>query len=471
MLAAAAFALASCDNYIDIKPTGSITVDSASQYLELVAVPNMAFYPTAYALLSDNAWAKESNIIGRENTTFDGINMTFNEAADRTQLSDNNLYENCYSNILRQNIVLSEVDNSIGDEATKSLAKAEARVMRAWNHFMAVNTFAKAYDPATAGTDGGVPIVDYYDLEATPAKATVGQVYDFLVREVDEAVPQLQQAPLTVYHPSLAFGYAFQAEVHLFHRDWQEALDAANRSLALNAELVDVVALQQADPTSAWRRNTDYARGNNPEVLNYCGLGSTTDNLTYIYGMISPELVQLYGPDDCRFSLFFKTTGNSTYYFDNGSGAALWNSRATYSRFYFTPNGMRTAEVMLIKAEAEARLGDLAGATATLNQLREKRVRAASATIAQPATQQAMVQAVIDERRREMPFGYHRFFDLKRLNTEAEYAKTITRTFPIVSTDVPHQTYTLSPGSRLYIIPFPESARSLNPNLTNNSGE
>ena len=60
-------------------------------------------------------------------------------------------------------------------------------------------------------------------------------------------------------------------------------------------------------------------------------------------------------------NLFFKTTGNLEYYFDEGSGAALWNTALTYSKFQYMAVGMRTAEVYLILAEAMARLNDLSG--------------------------------------------------------------------------------------------------------------
>ena len=87
---------AACENYVDITPTGKKTVDSTDTYYELIALPNRAYHPAAFALLSDNVWSKESNIIGNEFISWDGINMTFNEAANRKELSDNNLYENCY---------------------------------------------------------------------------------------------------------------------------------------------------------------------------------------------------------------------------------------------------------------------------------------------------------------------------------------------------------------------------------------
>lgn len=447
---------AACENYVDITPTGKKTVDSTDTYYELIALPNRAYHPAAFALLSDNVWSKESNIIGNEFISWDGINMTFNEAANRKELSDNNLYENCYTYILRSNIVISLVDASLGDKDVKELAKAEAKIMRAWDHFILINTFAKAYNPETAATDGGVAIIDKYDLEATPTKSTVAQVYDFIIKDIEEALPYLQEEPVNVYHPSKAFGYALAARVYLFHRDWKKAKEAAEESLKLNNTLIDYIDLgAKGGPTKV----TTYAKGGNPEVLNYAYMGGPTEVLAFCYGMLSPEMVQLFGQNDERLNQFFKTSDNSIYYFDEGSGAALWNTSITYSKFQPMSVGMRTAEVYLILAEAKARLKDIPGAVQTLNQLREKRIKGAEAVLPEPATERAMVQAIIDERRKELISGFSRFWDLKRYNTEADYAKTITRTFPLVSTDVEKKTYTLKPDSRLYIIPFPLAAR------------
>ena len=135
--------------------------------------------------------------------------------------------------------------------------------------------------------------------------------------------------------------------------------------------------------------------------------------------------------------------------------------------------GLRTAEVYLIAAEANARLGNLDAAADYVNRLRAKRISGENTTIGTPSSQVEMMNTIITERRKELLFGFHRFFDLKRLNTEPEYQKTVTRTFPVVnvSETYPQRTYTLRPDSRLYIIPFPRSARDKNPNLTLNTNE
>ena len=465
-------ALTSCDSYIDITPKGAITVDSVSQYYELIVIPQRCYNVASFYMLSDDAWAKETNIFGNENRSFDGINFTFNEQAERTIIPDNNLYTNIYAYIMRQNLVIDNVEKASGDADLKTLAKAEARVLRAWDHFVAINLYAKSYTPATAAEDGGVCIMEHYDLEAVPSKSTVAKVYDFIISELEAAVPLLQEHPVNIYHPNKAYGYGLLSLVYLFHRDWEKARDAALQSLALNNALVDYNEI----PASGFYSFRKYANENNPEVLSYMWMGSgwTTEAVAlYAHGQISPELVGLFDTEnDLRYSKFLRQSGASIVsYFDVGSGAAIWTPATDSSRFTYITVGLRTAEVYLILAEAYARLNNLAESKSYVEKLRAKRIKGGDGTIATPANQKEMMDQIIVERRKELLYGFHRFFDLKRFNTEAEYAKTIVRVFPIVNTSVPQQTYTLRPDSRLYIIPFPHSARDRNPNLTLNTDE
>jgi hypothetical protein len=455
--------LSACEKYTDVIPKGSLVIENASDFHQMVSLPNRGYPILNFTYLSDDLWMKESNVIGRT-PSVDIINFTFNETADRVSLmSTSNFYNQAYSYINRWNTIISLVDNSKGEANVKALAKAEAKVLRAYDHFLLVNVYAKAYDPATAATDGGICIMDKFDLEAKPQKSTVKEVYDFILNDIDEAIPYLQEKPLDIYHPSLAFAYAFKAKIHLFKREIAEAKLAAERSLALNNQIFDLVSYAaQGGPATV-----SIPAPNNPEVLSYMYMTGYNEMNFASQWIISPELRNLFGANDARFNLFFNTTSASVL--DIGSNTAYYN--VVYTKFFYATVGMKTTDVYLILAECLARENNFSGAVDILNKLRAKRITSGTVNLSVPATRKETMELVVNERRKELLFGVNRFFDLKRLNNEPEYAKTVTRVFPIVNKTVPQQTYTLKPGSRLYIIPFPLNVLRLNPSLTLNTDE
>jgi len=453
----------SCEEYTDVTPKGALVIETAAQFYEMVSLPNRGYPINNFQYLSDDQWMKESNVIG-VTPNVDIINFTFDETADRVSLiKSSSFYNQAYSYINRWNTIITLVDNSKGEESTKQLAKAEAKINRAYDHFLLVNTYAKGYNPQTAATDGGICIMDKFDLEAQPAKSTVAQVYDFIQKDIEDALPYLQEKPLDVYHPSLAFAYAFKAKVHLFKREIASAKAAAEKSLSYNNQIFDMVAYsKQGGPTVV-----TVPAANNVEVLSYQYMtGYNEMNFAY-QNVISPELRTLFGTNDARFNLFFNTT--STTNLDQGSNTAYWST--VYTRFFYPTVGMKTTEVYLMQAECLAREDKFTEAVAVLNTLRAKRILSGTVNLTVPTTRAATMQLVINERRKELLLGFNRFFDLKRLNTETEYAKTVTRLFPLVNKTVAQKTYTLQPNSRLYVIPFPLSALTKNPKLTLNTDE
>lgn len=455
--------ISSCEEYTEITPKGALVIETPQQFLELVSLPNRGYPINNFQYLSDDQWMREANVIGRT-PNIDIINFTFDETIDRVSLfTASSFYNQAYTYINRWNTVISLVDNSKGDESIKQLAKAEAKIYRAYDHFLLVNTYAKAYDPQTAATDGGICIMDKFDLEAQPSKSTVAQVYDFIQKDIEDALPYLKEKPMDVYHPSLAFAYAFKAKVHLFKREIAAAQAAAEKSLSYNNQIFDMVAYNaKGGPTSVAVPAAD-----NIEVLSYMYMtGYNEMNFAQSY-IISPELRTLFGTNDARFNLFFNST--STTNLDQGSNTAYWGVQ--YTRFFYPTVGMKTTEVYLMLAECYARDNKLNEAVGVLNTLRAKRILSGTVNLTVPATRKETMELVVNERRKELLLGFNRFFDLKRLNTEAEYAKTITRVFPIVNKTVPQKTYTLQPNSRLYIIPFPLSALTKNPKLTLNTDE
>jgi hypothetical protein len=463
MLSLMMLTVTSCEEYTDVTPKGALVIETADQFHELVSLPGRGYPINNFQYLVDDQWMREANVIGRT-PNIDILNFTFDESVDRVSLmTTSSFYNQAYTYINRWNTIISLVDNSKGDESKKQLAKAEAKIFRAYDHFLLVNTYAKGYNPQTAATDGGICIMDKFDLEAQPSKSTVAQVYDFIQKDIDEALPYLQEKPLDVYHPSLAFAYAFKAKVHLFRREIASAQAAAEKSLSYNNQIFDMVAYNtQGGPTAV-----AVPAANNVEVLSYMYMtGYNEMNFGQLY-VISPELRTLFGTNDARFNLFFNST--STTNLDQGSNTAYWGTQ--YTRFFYPTVGMKTTEVFLMLAECYARDNKFSEAVDVLNKLRAKRILSGTVNLAVPATRKETMELVVNERRKELLLGFNRLFDLKRLNTEAEYAKTITRVFPLVNKTVPQKTYTLQPDSRLYIIPFPLSALTKNPKLTLNTNE
>ena len=454
---------AACEDYTDLTPKGSLVIETADQFLETVSLPNRGYPINNFQYLSDDQWMKEADVIGKT-PNINTINFTFDETTDRVSLlNTSSFYNQAYTYINRWNTIISLVDDSKGEASTKQLAKAEAKIFRAYDHFLLVNTYAKGYDPQTAATDGGICIMDKFDLEAQPSKSTVAQVYAFIQKDIDEALPYLQEKPMDVYHPSLAFAYAFKAKVHLFKREIASAKAAAEKSLSYNNKIFDMVAYN----TQGGPNVVAVPAANNVEVLSYMYMtGYTEMNFAYQY-IISPELRTLFGTNDARFNLFFNTT--STTNLDQGSNTAYWAT--VYAKFFYPTVGMKTTEVYLMLAECYAREDKFTEAVDVLNTLRAKRILSGTVNLAVPTTRKETMDLVINERRKELLLGFNRFFDLKRLNTETEYAKTVTRVFPIVNKTVPQKTYTLQPNSRLYVIPFPLSVLQKNPKLTLNTNE
>lgn len=455
--------LLSCNKYLDIVPKGQQVVETTQDFYNMVSLPNRGYPINNFQYLVDDQWMKESNVIGVLKS-MDIINFTFDTTENRVnRLPSSSLYNQAYKYINRWNMIITLVDESKGDENMKKLAKAEARVHRAFDHFVLLNTFGRPYVPETASTDGGICIMDKYDLEAQPKKSTVAEVYAFIEKDLDESIPYLQATPLDEYHPSLAYAWALKAKVHLFKREWDKCIAAAQQSMSFNNKIFDLVNYAATGGIT-----NPITAGNNPEVLNYVYMtGRNEMNIAYV-NIISPELRNLFGATDTRFNLFFNTTNRS--FLDIGSNTAYWNVKFTE---YFTVTvGMRTPEVLLMLAECYARQNNLSAAMGLINELRAKRiVNATEAHLETPATIKETMEIIISERRKELLFGFNRFWDLRRLNTEPEYAKTVVHKFPLVNTTVPQQEYKLPPNSYMYIIPFPQDVLKKNPSLTLNTNE
>ncbi len=453
--AACMLAMASCDGFLDVTPKGKNTLSTLDD-LETLLNDNYAggwgnFINNLF-LITNEAYPYSSTTPAAFVAMHNGLTygyMTYDETVDRPALTEaDEFYSTSYRKIANCNVLISKTDGVKGDPARKAGLRAEARVLRAYMHWMLVNIYARAYDPATAAADGGIPYVTDVNFDAKNPKLTVGQVYAGIMEDLGDAViSQVAETPSDFQRPSRAFAYAVRAKVCLSMRRYGDALADAGRALAYNSTIEDRRLYQTTGPVRPRNAADNYI---------YMPGGDARP----VWWVVSAEWMALYEQGDVmRY--------HTNLYEDASAakgipGCYTWKNSANYQ---FNALGVRTEDMLLLKAECQARTGDPEGAMATLNALRQKRIRAEDYSPLSASTEAAAMEYIIRASRIEFLFTHNNFFNLKRWNTEDAYKRDITRTIPLTGGD---QTFTLTPQSTYWIMPFPKNATDNNPSLTQN---
>jgi hypothetical protein len=119
---------------------------------------------------------------------------------------------------------------------------------------------------------------------------------------------------------------------------------------------------------------------------------------------------------------------------------------------------MRLADILLLKAEALNELGDIPGAAALVNEIRNRALLPNTTA----SNQESMRLAVERERRLELAFESHRWFDLKRTG------RVITVINNAVGSNGNPVGYNLTQNRLLW--PIPQSELDKNTKLKQNPG-
>ncbi len=459
------FTLWNCTDALEEQPNNEVFIDSVEEFeLFLNNFNYFRYNPAQQLLMSDSYyWSPETVtcISNQDSRNSQGLNAYLWE--DNTYEDGNEAWDwtEPYKSIYRTNYILEKIDDapvSPGNEDKRAVVKATALSQRAWAFFVLVNSFAKHYNPATAANDPGVPFPLVTSDEIAP-RASVKDIYDQIVQDCEAALPHLPDLPpftgglFSEFAPSKVGVNAFLSRVYLYMATdtgsesmafLEKAKNAAAKSLAIYNFLEDLnISSYPAHSDNneyVWRKVSPFA-----SRKGYKG----EDNPTECDPLVPQDLFDLYQTDDLRIApLSFK-------YRTISSGK--WSFLTTSSV------GLLVGEVILNKAEAEARLGDLDAAANTVNQLREKRFKTGSNYKLDftGVSQADAIQEIIDERRREGANSATRWFDQKRLILLGEYTRTIVRE------DTNGTQYTLAPGDIKYVREIPASIQEFNPGLTN----
>lgn len=310
-----------------------------------------------------------------------------------------------YSTILRANNV---INSSIAANTNTNQYRGEAYTMRALMYFDLVKQYAKQYTTASAATDPGVPLVLTYDPAAKPARATVQQVYDQVEKDLLAAVPLLtDRVPYSAGYVNKNTAKSLLARLYEFKGDWAKSLTNA----------LDVInnggysLITTTNHAAYWSNGN--LRADKVESLFELGFDPTgnagLESLPYLFVQAG------YGDalaTDAFASILTATDARKALILDGvrgGKNAKVINKYP--SNINYTIKVVRLSEVYLIAAEASYQTGNMGQALNYLNQVATKRD---PAFIGYVSAAPQLLEDILTERRKELAFEGHRYWDLQR---------------------------------------------------------
>lgn len=443
----------SCEKFVEYQTQGSLIPKDIANYRYLLN--NTSAYETSVVLgdiaSDDVALDDISQQASLNFASYSYYKNTYTWQNDIFPLSTS--YENdtdwnlMYARIFRTNTIIGELPSSTGTASEKAKLAAEALVHRADAYLTLVNQYAQPYNASTASSDLGVPLLLTQTVSQALNRANVETVYQQIIADLKQAVPNLPLTQLYNTLPSKPSAYGLLARTYLYMNNYALAEAYADSALALRSTLNNLSTL--TDITKHPKRIND------PEIL----LSKTVTYGTSAYSptalRLSADLLALYDATDQRYNLFTAPASQVS---------SSYTGRYFYRELALGENrntGVSVPEMLLIKAESQARAGQITKAMDLVNTLRKSRILP-TAFVPQVATSNsdALVK-VINERRREFCFRMLRWWDMRRLKNDPLFQKTITRTFN-------GTTYTLTPDSKRYVLPIAQYLIKLNPELLPN---
>jgi hypothetical protein len=222
--------MAGCSDYLEHLPDQRTELNTPEKVAELVATAYpRANYITFLEAMSDNAEDKAlsgGELINREP-------WFFNDVPDRNEDTPDFYWFAAYTAIAAANHALEAIAQASNPEDYQA-SKGEALVARAYTHFMLVTFFSRAYAPATAATDPGIPYVTTPEKEVNKpyVRGTVASVYQQIEQDLLAGIPLLDNMSYKEgagkYHFTTSAAHAFATRFYLFKQDYAKVVEHAN---------------------------------------------------------------------------------------------------------------------------------------------------------------------------------------------------------------------------------------------------
>jgi len=446
--------LSACNKQLDLKPHQSIEQSVAIKTeqdvrITLTGAYNRAGLSDLYgggAFLYPDLLATQTVISWHG--TYQQLTQMSNQAIPIDNSFINATWLDAYEVINQANNVLANLDKvSAGD---KDEIEGEARFLRGMTYFDMARLFGRAWNDGDPNTNPAVPIIltptTVISAESYVTRSTVAQVYQQAITDLTAAEAKLPGD--NDYFANKYSAAAILARLYLQQGDYAKALTEASGviesgAFELNSSYADefpypnqtavhvdntsedIFAIQVTDQQGVNSLNTYYASKTDG------GRGDihVDDSFlaTFEPGDDRANMIQYDDPDD-------NTTTLRCHKFDNADGNV---------------HIVRLAEMYLIRAECNFRLGSATGATpvSDINVIRERAQLGDLATVT--------LDQILNERVHELFFeGGFFLHDAKRLNTAGN----------------PVTVGALPASSPKLVLPIPKQELNANPKLVQNPG-
>lgn len=474
IMALAVAGLTSCSDFLDKTPSKSSNTPVSTAANLLAVYDNIgnrycANYFASYS--TDDADIPREMYLGGPNQ-FDMNYVVANYTHYRDGIINNSsdgLWTAEYNRIYKANLMISSASEVSGTQEEINEALSCAYFMRAYSFFELATFYCQPWSEANKD-ELGIPLRMGLSFDETISRGTLeqtyNQIFDDLKASEEHAV--YDAVPSIPWRVSKCAINALYARIYLARGEFDKALEYVNKALTNAPALYDFNQFTYKTPVTHYSA-TDFW----PELdINYCETDAWNENkILYNYSeWIYPDFAsirtQMTYPSKQLMDLYDHTNDLRFryYYIEHGTRRmqSLKYDDYRYNPWYdgrYITSGLTSAEMLLIKAECQVRLGQWQEGLATLTPLREARYEQGTATALTANNKEEALQAVLQERRREMPF-YFRFGDIKRFAVTPDTSDdvTVTREFFDVSvtkvnTNSP-KTYVIPGNSKCWAMPI-----------------
>ena len=420
---------------------------------------------------ADNAYC------GTSSTEIMSLEANTQDGANKNVVRDWNWYQKQVSN---SNNIICNIDRIAAEDPSLTAAerdqwKAEALIWRAFCFFRLTQLWGDApmvlEIPPAITVDN---VEQYYHLYY-PDRTPMSGIYAQLVEDLTWAsqyAPNLNPDNKMLLSKTFAIGLLARVYAEKPIRDWNKVIQYCTEVESAGISL-------EEDYAKLWSYNDDDAYRNSKEsVLEVQWTSKSSGN--WVFMMYHRNA---YNPDDSFTWAKWTTPSRDLIDAYQKEGDAIrmnasivWD-KCSWSNYYPADNYafmhkmptnissiyiMRLAEIYLLHAEALACTGDLSGAAGYVNKVRA-RAKLADLPASAQASQDAMIDAILKERRLELAFEGFRFFDLARHDRIIDVHNSVN------AKDSYWQVRKPLTESRIFL-PIPTTALEQNSALTQNPG-